>query len=384
MRGAMTNINLKQEGEIVVNGKKSLRQKLADFWSKKRNRVIVIIYIIVIILVALAVGFYFLIFKNDTSVLNLNINKTEEKPALYASLLDGTMVNSEDANRHPLGVMVENHVDARPQSGLSQTSIVYEAIAEGGITRFLAVFGPKGAETVGPVRSARTYYVDWIRELNGYYAHVGGNYDALQLIKSVGILDLDQFSNPSAYWRDRSRKVASEHTMYTDTSKLYGVASDKKYTTANTFVPYTFKTEPEADKIVPTYQTISVNFGNANYNVVYNYNQSSNSYLRSLAGKPHIDALNNHQLAAKNIVIQAVNWRPTVTAINEHGYIIDTVGSGTATVFQDGNKIEATWKKDNENSRTRFYDKKTGAEIQFNPGQTWIEIIPPDQSFVSS
>lgn len=393
------NLDLKDHGdEVNVNGKKSFKQKMADFWAIKRNRIIVTVGIVVLILAALAIGFYFLIYKNDGINLGLDVEKTaDDTPQLYQSSLDGTMVSQEDANRHPLGVMVENHVDARSQSGLSQASLVYEAIAEGGITRFLAVFGPKGAAKVGPVRSARTYYVDWIRELNGYYAHVGGNYDALQLIKSVGILDLDQFANPSAYWRDKTKKVSSEHTMYTDTSKLYGIAGDKKYTTANSFIPWKFKaittTEESADSTgdttatpstFPSATAIAINFGNASYNVSYSYDKATNSYLRNLAGKAHIDAENNAQLSTKNVVIQTVNRRSTVTAINENGYIMDTVGSGAATVFQDGIKIDATWKKENENSRTRFFNKTTSAEIEFIPGPTWVEVISPELSFTSS
>ncbi|MCX6810930.1 MAG: DUF3048 domain-containing protein [Candidatus Berkelbacteria bacterium] len=378
------NLDLKEEDKVIVSGKKSFKQKLKDFWAVKRNRMITIVIVIILILAALATGFYFLIYKNDGINLGLDVKKEQVKPQLYASSLDGTMVSSDDANRHPLGIMVENHVDARPQSGLSQASIVYEAIAEGGITRFLAVYGPKSAAKVGPVRSARTYYVDWIRELGGYYAHVGGNYDALTMIKSVGILDLDQFANPSAYWRDTSRKVSSEHTMYTDTSKLYKIAADKKYATTNTFIPYTFKTEPDLAAIVPSIQTISINFGNANYNVSYNYDITTNSYLRNIAGKPDVDVENSARITSKNVVIQTVNRRPTTTAINESGYIMDTVGTGAATVFQDGSKIDATWKKDNENSRTRFFNKATGAEIQFNPGQTWVEVISPDLSFTAA
>jgi len=373
------NLDLTQ-ADSGSSKRKTIKQKLVAFWSIKRNRIITIVLFVIVVLSLLALGFYFLVYKDDGEV-EKTVENSEQAPQLYKSILDGTMVSLEDANRHPLGIMVENHVDARPQSGLSQASIVYEAIAEGGITRFLAVFGPKGAAKVGPVRSARTYYVDWIREINGYYSHVGGNYDALQLIKSAGILDLDQFANPSAYWRDKSRKVSSEHTMYTDTSRLYKIASDKKYSTDNNFIAYSYKEEPEVSTIVPTIQTISINFGNTNYNVVYRYNKETNSYQRELAGKPHLDAENNAQISAKNVIIQTVTRKAVVTAINESGYSMDTVGSGTAQIFNDGAKIEATWKKENTNSRTRFFDKSTGAEIQFNPGQTWIEIVSPDLSF---
>ena len=376
----MTNLDLKKDDEIVVRGKKSFKEKLKDFWGVKRNRVLVFIGIIIIILAAFATGFYFLIYKNDGSTLDLEVKEEESKPELYASILDGTMVDKDSANRHPLGVMVENHVDSRPQSGLSSASVVYEAIAEGGITRFLAVYSPRGAEKVGPVRSARTYYVNWIKELNGYYAHVGGNYDALELIKKIGILDLDQFGSPSAYWRDKSRNVSSEHTMYTDTNKLYGIANDKKYTTENTFIPYKFVDEPAIELRAIESQIVSINFGNASYNVVYRYDKASNSYLRELAGKAHVDAATNQQIQTKNIVIQTVNRRPTVTKINESGWIMDTTGTGKAVIIRDGIKVDGTWKKDNDNSRTRFFDA-AGTEVNFNRGTTWIEVLSPDLTY---
>ncbi|MCX6812806.1 MAG: DUF3048 domain-containing protein [Candidatus Berkelbacteria bacterium] len=369
-----------EEKEEIVTGPKAklkFKEKLAKFWGVKRNRWIVIISIIIIILAALALGTYFLVYKNGK--LTSLPAKTEEKPQLYQSLLDGTMTDSTGANRHPLGIMVENHTDARPQSGLSQASIVYEAIAEGGITRFLAVYGPKSAAKVGPVRSARTYYVDWISELNGYLAHVGGNYDALQMIAGRKILDLDQFANPAPYWRDYSRNVSSEHTMYTDTDKLYRAATDKKYTVSNTFIPYKFKDDADAASR-PVSQAISINFGNPTYNVDWNYAPTNNIYLRSQAGKPHIDALNNQQLSAKNVVVMTVKRAATVTAINEQGYMMTTVGTGAASIFDDGKETKGSWKKDNENARTRFFDT-TGSEVQFDAGQTWIEVISPELGF---
>ncbi len=378
----MTNIELKQgEGETVVEGKSKLtfREKLKKFWSNPRNRKITIISAIGIILVAIGLGFYF-IFRPDLGIdLALDVDKKEEQK-LYQSSLDGTMVSKEDADRHPLGIMVENHLDARPQLGLSAASIVYEAIAEGGITRFLAVYGPRGGEKIGPVRSARIYYVDWIREYNGYYAHVGGNYDALQKIKKDGILDLDQFANPAAYWRDYSRKVSSEHTMYTATSKLYGAAGDKKYSATNDFSPYKFKTDLALDSR-PTAQAVTINFGNTTYNVAYTYDRTNNQYLRAQAGSSHMDAATNTQLSAKNVVVQVVKRSSTVTEINEQGWIMDTVGSGEASVFLDGKEIKATWRKENDKARTKFYDKVSSAEIEFNPGTTWIEILSPELSF---
>ncbi|TSC94827.1 MAG: Uncharacterized protein Athens101428_168 [Candidatus Berkelbacteria bacterium Athens1014_28] len=379
----MSGIDLKQEDEeIVVKGKTKIpfKEKLKLFWSKPKNRWITIISIIILTIGLFALGYYLLIYRDGGMKLGLDVKKEEKAPEVFKSILDGTETTKELSTRHPLGIMIENHTDARPQYGLTSASIIYEAIAEGGITRFLAVFSPRDAEKVGPIRSARTYYVDWIKELNGYYAHIGGNYDALELIKSNGILDLDQFSNPSAYWREYKKGVSSEHTVYTATSKLYKIASDKKYSTDNNFVLTKFKTELEKEKR-PATETITINFGNANYNVSYNFDPATNSYGRILAGKPHIDTANNQQISAKNVIVQVVNRRSTVTKINEQGWIMDTVGNGSASVFQDGAEIKATWKKDNSSSRTRFFNKATGAEIELNAGQTWIEVISPDLSF---
>lgn len=293
-------------------------------------------------------------------------------------LLDGTMYTPEDASRHPLGIMVENHVDARPQSGLSEASIVYEAIAEGGITRFLAIYGPHRPEKVGPVRSARTYYLDWDLEYDAFYAHVGGNIDALDLIPKIGIKDLDQFSvGSNAYWRVPKAGIATEHTMYTDTNKLYTVAKEKEWDTEKSnFTSWEFKADSDLVNR-PDTQNIKIDFSSAQYSVSWKYDKEKNQYSRFMAGIAHNDAVNNTQLTAKNIIIQTVDRTPTTTRINEAGWKMDTVGEGEAKIYLDGKEITGTWKKDSQTDRTIFYDSEQ-KQIKFNAGQFWIEIVPPD------
>ena len=165
--------------------------------------------------------------------------KTEECP-LNGEML-GRSLKDKWVTRRPLGIMVENHTEARPQSGLSSADVVYEAVAEGGITRFLAVFYCHDAAFVGPVRSARIYF---LRTIQGYgdhplYAHVGGANtdgpaDALGEIEDLGWAnynDLNQFSVPFPnFWRDYERLPdrATEHTVYTSTSKLWDYAKTKR------------------------------------------------------------------------------------------------------------------------------------------------------------
>lgn len=305
-----------------------------------------------------------------------NVTTTPTPPPKEASSLDGTLVEPSLATRRPLAIMVENHPDARPQYGLGQASVIYEAIAEGGITRFMALFGPGESDKVGPVRSARTYYLDWALEYDAGYAHVGGNVDALDLIPQIGIRDLDQFAIGSKAFRREPRSgIAIEHTMYSDTTKLRGIM-DTKFGSDQSWTKPFFK-EHLAKEHRPASQAITINFSSPTYAVTWNYDPETNSYIRTMAGVLHKDPVSGEALRSDNIFVQIVNRRTTTTRIGEQGFIYTTVGEGTGYVFQDGNRIEATWKKDSRTAPTKFFDPQ-GNEIKRNPGKTWVEIVHPD------
>jgi len=290
---------------------------------------------------------------------------------LVTCALDGKSYKKELATRHPLAVIVENHPEARPQSGLSQASIVYEAITEGGITRNLAIFGPNDASEVGPIRSARLFFMDWLKEYDAFFAHAGGNEDALANIGAYGIKDIPH-TNPY-YWRDsKGRKVASEHTLYSSTQKLYELATKDGFD-INTSSFDTLKFRPE--KPVAGGKGVEIDFSHsASYKVKWEYRTTDNVYLRSLAGKQHVDLSNNEQIKAKNIIIQYVDrtLQPTGSYGSEN-WVFTTKGSGDAKILRDGEVIEATWKKASRDERTKFFDK-AGVEIAFSPGSTWYEI----------
>ncbi|MEK7461124.1 MAG: DUF3048 domain-containing protein [Patescibacteria group bacterium] len=309
------------------------------------------------------------------------VTTASSTPTLVTDNLDGTQVAAPLANRRPLGVMIENHPDARPQFGLGQASVVYEAIAEGGITRFLAIFGANDVAKVGPVRSARSYYLDWALEYDAAYAHVGGNIDALDLIKQLAIHDLDQFAlGTRAYRREPRGGVALEHTMYADTNALRTIDLEK-YGSNQDWTKPTFKAD-EAREHRPTSQVVNIDFSSPDFTVRWTYDPETNTYLRQMGGVPHKDGATGDTLRAANIFVQTVQRAPIVTRINEHGYKMDTVGTGSATVFQDGKKIEATWKKASHTAPTVFTDAE-GKVIARNPGVTWFEIVPPESTVTS-
>lgn len=337
--------------------------------------VVVVIIIISLAVIAAGVVAYFRYFKKESFL--ENILPSGKETVKVTNSLDGTKVEKSLANRHPLAIIIENHPEARPQVGLNEASIIYEAITEGGITRFMAVFGPRDTSKVGPVRSARTFFVDWASEFDAFLAHVGGNLDALDKIKTDGILDLDQFAlGETAYWREPAAGIAIEHTMFTDTKKLYAAAKQKGWPASGDFEALSFK-EAKSDLSQDLTQRISIDFSEPQYRVVWDFDSESDTYLRTIGGYPHRDRNTGDRLATSNIIVQEMERWEAITTINEQGWAMQTIGTGRAKIFREGQLIEGTWKKTSRTDRTLFYDNE-GKEIKFIPGQFWIEIAPPE------
>ena len=320
--------------------------------------------------------------------------------------LNGVLYSTQEKSwwekHRPLGVMIENHIQARPQSGLSFSDVIYEAVAEGGITRFLSIFYCQDAPQIGPVRSARTYFIDFISEYGDYplYAHVGGanasgEADALGQLTDygwTGYNDLNQFSiGFPTYWRDYNRlghETATEHTMYSTTTKLWDFAAsqrgltnvDKNGKMWNTkFVPYTFKDDAAAAERGNT-NTIHLEFWSSqtDYFVDWLYDNKTNLYSRKNAGAVHIDKDTNKQLTTKNIVVLFMEQTNANDGYENNVHLLYTdKGSGKAIIFQDGKKTNGTWKKATRTDRTLLFDNN-GNPITFDRGRIWFEILPTD------
>lgn len=300
--------------------------------------------------------------------------------------------------RRPLAVMIENHQESRPQSGLGSADVIYEAVAEGGITRFMAVFLCNLSDVqVGPVRSARTYYLDWLSEYDALYAHVGGANtpgpaNALGQIIDYKIKDLNQFSiGYPTFWRDYQRlgrPVATEHTMYSTTYKLWeigakrgwGVADEKGVRWDSKFVPWKF-----ADGKSGTGSSkIEVNFweSQGDYKVEWNYDSSCNCYKRKNAGADHTDLNSKQQLSPKNVVVQFMKESPANDGYEGNAHrLYGNKGTGKAVIFQNGQAITGKWVKEGRLSREKFLDDK-GTEISFVKGQIWIQTVPEGSKVV--
>lgn len=292
----------------------------------------------------------------------------EPEPTTAASPLTGVEVPIELTKLPVTGVMIENSPDARPQSGLADAGVVFETIAEGGITRFLALFQESKPDYIGPVRSVRPYYLDFVIPFDAPIAHAGGSAQALAEIRNQGIKDLDQAFNPGSYQRVNSRYAP--HNLYTSREQLLALQNSKGFTSSK-FTGWPRKEEAPAE--TPNASKIDFDISGFLYNTHYDYDKASNSYLRSMAGKPHTDERSGKQISPKTIV--AIE-----TSYSKNGIysVYGTTGSGNVTVFQDGVATKGTWSKA---GRTSPYEFKLpdGKPLKLNPGQTWITLIQPGQ-----
>lgn len=326
--------------------------------------------------------------------------KTEACPlngALYSKL------QKQWWEKHrPLSVMIENHQDARPQSGLTSADVIYEAVAEGGISRFLAVFYCQDAGEIGPIRSARTYFLDFASEYgnNPLYVHVGGANtpgpaNALGQIGDYGwegYNDMNQFSiGFPTFWRDYDRlghPAATEHTMYSTTQKLWDFAATKRSLTnvdkdgvswAEEFVPYTFKDDAKINDR-PKSQSVHLEFWtkDSNYFVDWSYDPATNLYKRNTGRVVQIDRDNNTQLSTKSLAVLSMIESNANDGYDSNAHLLyKTKGTGKASVFMDGVEVKGTWRKSSRTSRTLLFDSNSNP-IKFNRGTIWFEILPTD------
>ncbi|MFA5030112.1 MAG: DUF3048 domain-containing protein [Patescibacteria group bacterium] len=342
-------------------------------WGKRKRNVYLWIGGGALLIIGLAVAGYFL-FQSNTTVAtntnaNINVPSSETRRAL-----DGVKVAPEVANLYPWGIMVENLATTRPQSGFEKAGVVYEALAEGGITRFLLLMATEqDTGDIGPVRSARPYFVEWAREYDAMYVHVGGSSQGLENIKDLGVKDFNQFYNGGSFFYKEGKEPP--HHMFTNSRLLTFGARDEGIPEIGQYPTWKFKDDAALSERPVEEKKITIDFSTFSYEVEYLYDRESNTYKRSQAGAAFTDAAaDNKQVAPKNVVIQFV----TITNYDVQRLNIQTVGSGKSIVFRDGQAIEGTWTKENATSRTRFYDG-TGQEIELNAGQTWVEVIEKDR-----
>lgn len=339
-------------------------------WVQQHKKLAIILSIVAVLLIGggITATVYFLNQPGEPEKIVTKKPKPAPEPVKYYSPLTGNLVENEAITTQAVtGIMIENSPDARPQSGLKDSGVVFEAIAEGGITRFLALYQEQKPQLIGPVRSVRMYYVDWVAAFNASVAHIGGSAAALAEVRNGNYRDIDQFFNAGAYWRATDRYAP--HNVYTSFAKLDELNVSKGYTTS-TFTGFTRKDSKASE--APNATSVNVQVSSALFNSAYTYNPATNTYDRLQAGAPHTDR-EAGQISPRVVIAMKV----TEQKVFEDGWReqINAVGNGTAYIFQDGTVQEVTWSKASRADQIKFTDA-TGADVPLARGQTWITAVP--------
>lgn len=329
------------------------------------------------IIIISAGGLYYLIFSPDWNFLDL-LKAKEDIPPVTAVVvdekpvelcldcanrwLDGLSVAKEKAESFPVAIMIDNDPLARPQPALSKALLVYEAPVEGGITRYMAIYtADMDIAKIGPIRSARPYFVAIADELKALYMHVGGSPEALTLINAAKLYNLNEFYNEKYFWRDYN--LPAPHYIFSNQEKWQSYL-DARGLNERQADAWLFKEEEPKGETSPDIDIIfSINF-----KASWRYDSENNEYLRFFNGQEARDE--EAQIKAKNVIIQIVDSE----VLDSLGRLaIDVRGEGKAMACIDGICQDAYWQKQGDN-RTRYYNSENNEEIKFNPGISWIEL----------
>ena len=315
--------------------------------------------------------------RTDNSIPEENTgNKGKTEESKFICPLDGAALESMPEGR-PIAVIIDNLPRARPQSGLQNADLVFETLAEGGVTRLLAVYYHGQASKVGPIRSARPYFIDLASSVNGVLVHSGGSPEALKYMKNTpGFPHLDEFRYAGSFWRSRERRAP--HNLYSSTDNLRLLSQKARFDSqANKISGFSFGALPEeASTETPENEPlmsneIRIGFPKG-FAVTYVYTPELNAYSRFVAGEAHVDELTNTQLRPKNIVVKFVK----TSVIDGQGRLdMKLTGHGRALVFSGGTVTEALWQRNSVDQLTTF-KTTNGRTVEFFPGQLWIEIVP--------
>lgn len=332
-------------------------RKLKDRWNRLSRRQKVVLTAVVLALIVLAATAAYAMLKKEEG-------PPSEAPKYY-SQLTGVEVPEDVSNRPILSAMVENSMEARPQAGLDSAGIVFEAVTEGGITRYLALYQEDMPEEIGPVRSVRPHFVSWLVGFDASVAHVGGSAEALELIETLDAKSLTQFTYTEPYVRVDFR--AAPHNVYANVEALRDLQEELDHEKAKISE---FPRSDGSPAEQPQATKIDIDFSHPEFAVEFRYDKQSNSYKRFLAGEPHIDAATDKQITVKNVIVIKVSGHDSNS--------IKALGSGEAFIFKDGNITKVKWQKPTHSDRIKFVDDM-GNEVSLNRGDSWIAAITPDK-----
>ena len=312
-----------------------------------------------------------------------NKNNNENDNSTTTTTVKKLNIVNEESKSRPYAIMINNVEGARKlQSGLQDAYMVYELMVEGGITRYLALFLDQTTERIGSIRSARHYYLDYALENDAIYVHHGYSPQAREDWSKLGV-DRIEVNESTTGWRDKSASKTYEFTLFTNIEKL-GKGIQSKRTERNKDLLLNYSVDnidiSQMEGAIPA-NKIDIKYS-SNTTTNYEYDTDNNIYLRSVNNKSQNDYVTGKQLTVKNIIVYKVKYS-NIQGDNKGRQTIDNVGNGTGYYISNGYAVPITWKKDSRSSAT-IYKYNNGKEIQVNDGNTFIQIMPDNQTLAIS
>ncbi|KNF09342.1 protein of unknown function DUF3048 [Gottschalkia purinilytica] len=322
-----------------------------------------------IFIISILLIFTLLVACGKQGDLNIKGNKQTEDNSKSgtASPLSGIYVDEEKINRRPVAVMFDNHPRARWQAGLNEAEIVYEFLVEHPYTRYMGIYLINDPKLIGPVRSARPYFISTLLQYDPLYVRCGGSEQAKSDVIKYNVADIDGLVSKS-FWRSTKTGKKSPHNLYTSMKSVREEQKRMGYSDTSDYEGFKFNKEDTSIE-GSSANTVKIIYNGEN-STKYVYNEDKKVYERYKDGKLHIDESDKSTITAKNIIIQKTTGK---TIDSEGRKEIDVVGSGDGMYITDGKAKRITWEKASVKSRTIYYDEN-GEEISLNPGVTWIQV----------
>lgn len=339
--------------------------------NKKIKKEYLLIIIVLVVLALLGVLIYLTTSKKE--------NKDNPPSTTETTTTKKVSIVNEESKSRPYAIMINNVEGARKlQSGLQDAYMVYELMVEGGITRYLALFLDQTTARIGSIRSARHYYLDYALENDAIYVHHGYSPQSREDWNKLGV-DRIEVNESTTGWRDKSASKTYEFTLFTNIEKLgKGIGSKRTERNKDLLLNYSAD-EVDLSKIegVTPANKINIRYS-SNTTTNYTYDAENNVYLRSVNNKSQNDYVTGKQLTVKNIIVYKIKYSG-IAGDDKGRQTIDNVGTGTGYYISNGSAVPITWKKDSRSSQT-IYKYSNGEEITVNDGNTFIQIMPDNQT----
>ena len=365
------------------------RDKITRKKKSKKGLIFIVVFLVIIILAGIILAKKYMQDSEISALVSnfTNIGKelTENNPEKVKE--PEKTVEIFKGNDRPIAVMIDNHKDAWPQAAINEAYMVYEIIVEGKETRLMALFKGKDIEQIGPVRSARHYFLDYAMENDAIYTHLGWSPQAKNDISKYGIHNINGIyydtgkakTNGATFWR--SKEKSAPHNAVTSTAGILEIANEKGYrTTSNDESVLNYVTDEvtlengiDADSIVIPYSSTN--------KVAYEYDEESKSYIRYARGKLQLDWNTGSDIRAKNIIITFAENYTLTDSENKGRQGLKNIGELDGYYITNGKAIEIVCIKNDREEKT-IYQDKDGNEIKVNDGNTFVQICPIDADVV--